>query len=247
MASSQLLFSMHEMPMIQMFDLAAADPDVRFSPYCWRTRMALAHKGLDVETIAWRFTDRDALAFSGQGRVPVIRDGETVVFDSWEIARYLERQYPDKPSLFGGPMGEAHARFINCWADGVLNPGIIRLVLGDVYAVIAEKDRAYFHASRTERFGVPPDQVQAERDKTVATFRQSLAPVRAALGTQSFLGGERPSYADYIVMGGFMWARNVSDFELLEAPDPIAAWRERMLDLHGRLGRNAPRASPRAR
>ena len=36
---------------IQMFDLAAAEPDRRFSPYCWRTRLALAHKGLPVETI----------------------------------------------------------------------------------------------------------------------------------------------------------------------------------------------------
>jgi glutathione S-transferase len=233
--------------MIQMYDLAAADPAVRFSPYCWRTRMALAHKGLDVETIAWRFTDRDALAFSGQARVPVIRDGETVVFDSWEIARYLVRQYPGKPSLFGGPGGEAHARFINSWSDGVLNPGLIGLVVGDVFAVIAEKDRDYFHKSRTERFGMPPDQVQANRDKTVVAFRQSLAPVRTTLAAQSFIGGDAPSYADYIVMGGFMWARNVSDFEPLEASDPIAAWRERMLDLHDGLGRNAPRANLRAR
>ncbi|MGE0766722.1 MAG: glutathione S-transferase N-terminal domain-containing protein [Hyphomicrobiaceae bacterium] len=228
--------------MIEMYDLAAADPAVRFSPYCWRTRMALAHKGLEVATIAWRFTNRDALAFSGQGRVPVIRDGKTVVFDSWEIARYLERQYPDRPSLFGGPKGEAHARFLNCWADGVLNPGLIRLVIGDVYAVIAEQDRDYFLTSRTARFGAPPDRVQATRDESVAGFRQSLAPLRTTLEAQSFLGGDEPSYADYIVFGGFMWARNVSDFETLEASDPIAAWRERMLDLHGGLGRNAPRA-----
>ena len=72
---------------IVMHDLAGADPALRFSPYCWRTRMALAHKGLAVETIPWRFTDKAALAFSGQERVPVIRDGDTVVSDSWTIAR----------------------------------------------------------------------------------------------------------------------------------------------------------------
>jgi hypothetical protein len=33
-----------------LYDLAGADPDLRFSPYCWRTRLALAHKGLEVET-----------------------------------------------------------------------------------------------------------------------------------------------------------------------------------------------------
>ena len=64
---------------IEMHDLAGADANLRFSPYCWRTRLALAHKGLEVETIPWRFTEKDALAFSGQGRVPVIRDGDRVV------------------------------------------------------------------------------------------------------------------------------------------------------------------------
>jgi hypothetical protein len=30
---------------IKLYDLAGAELDQRFSPYCWRTRMALAHKG----------------------------------------------------------------------------------------------------------------------------------------------------------------------------------------------------------
>jgi hypothetical protein len=31
---------------MQLYDLAAAEPERRFSPYCWRIKMALAHKGL---------------------------------------------------------------------------------------------------------------------------------------------------------------------------------------------------------
>ena len=38
----------------RLYDLAGADPDRRFSPYCWRTRLALAHKELPVETVPWR-------------------------------------------------------------------------------------------------------------------------------------------------------------------------------------------------
>src|SRR6266446_7829836 len=57
---------------IKLYDLAGAETDRRFSPYCWRARMALAHKGLEVETIPWRFAEKDAIAFSGQGRVPVL-------------------------------------------------------------------------------------------------------------------------------------------------------------------------------
>src|SRR5258708_32804892 len=55
---------------IKLFDLAGAEPDRRFSPYCWRTKLALAHKGLTVETIPWRFSDTDAIEMSGQGRGP---------------------------------------------------------------------------------------------------------------------------------------------------------------------------------
>ena len=91
----------------KLYDLAGADPDRRFSPYCWRSKLALAHKGLAVETIPWRFTEKDAIAFSGQCRVPVLVDGETTVFDSWSIATYLEDTYPDRPSLFGGAGGRA--------------------------------------------------------------------------------------------------------------------------------------------
>ena len=113
----------------KLYDLAGADADRRFSPYCWRAKLALAHKGLEVETVPWRFTEKDVIAFSGQGRVPVLVDGEKVVSDSWTIANYLEDTYPDRPSLFGGAGGRALARFVNSWADMVQLAGMIRLVL----------------------------------------------------------------------------------------------------------------------
>ena len=65
---------------IQLYELAGKD-DRRFSPYCWRARMALEHKGLDYETVPVRFTDKDLIAFSGQERIPVVRDGDNVVSD----------------------------------------------------------------------------------------------------------------------------------------------------------------------
>ena len=115
---------------ITLYELAGGNPDIRFSPYCWRTRFALAHKELEVEGVPWYFTQPERLAFSGQGKVPVLVDGPTVVHDSWAIAVYLDQAYPDRPSLFGGPAGQAHAAFINSWADSVLNPGISRLIVG---------------------------------------------------------------------------------------------------------------------
>jgi len=226
---------------ITLYDLAGADPDLRFSPYCWRTRMALAHKGLPVETVPWRFTDKPAIAFSGQGRVPVIRDGDTVVSDSWSIAEYLEERYP-APTLFGGAMGRAHARFINAWADSVLLGGIARLIVRDILDVIDPKDRDYFRSSREARFGMTLEAVQQDREQRVATLPETLTPVRLALRGQPWLGGAAASYADFIVFGTLMWPRCCSRFSLLAADDPLLEWQERMLDLYGGLGRSARRA-----
>lgn len=223
---------------IVLYDLAGADPDIRFSPYCWRTRFALAHKGLPVETVPWRFTDREAIAFSGQEKVPVIRDGGKVVFDSWTIAEYLEDEYPG-PTLFGCPTGRAHARFINAWADATLVGGIARLIVRDLVDMIDPKDRDYFRSSREQRFGMTLEAVQAGRDEHLSAFRASLTPIRLVLRRQEWLGGAAASYADHIVAGTLMWPRCASRVTLLGADDPVAAWPRRMLGAYGGLGLQA--------
>jgi glutathione S-transferase len=191
-----------------------------------------------VETIPWRFTETDAIAFSGQGRVPVIRDGARVVSDSWAIAEYLEEQCP-APTLFGGTGGRAHARFINAWADAVLVPGIVTLIVRDLLDVVAEKDKAYFRSSREARFGRTLEEVQAGREERVAAFRASLTPLRLVLRAQPWLGGAAPSYADHIVAGTLMWPRCTSRFATIEPDGPVADWLGRVLDLYGGLGRTA--------
>ena len=224
---------------VTLYDLAGADPALRFSPYCWRTKMVLAHKGLAVETVPWRFTEKDRIAFSGQGRVPVIVDGDRVVFDSWTIAEYLEDTYPDRPSLFGGPVGRAHARFINGWADAGLHPGIARMVVRDIFDVLAPQDQAYFRASREAALGATLEAVVEGREQRLEAWRALLTPVRLVLGKQSFLGGLGPSYADHILFGTLQWPRCVSAFALLAPDDPVAAWFSRVGALYGGLGAGA--------
>jgi glutathione S-transferase len=223
-----------------LYDLAGADPNRRFSPYCWRARMALAHKGLDVRTVPWRFTDKDAIAFTGQGRVPVLVDGETSVHDSWAIAVHLEERYPDRPSLFHGAAAMAVARFVNAWADRVLVPLVATLVLVDIHDHLHDKDRAYFRASREKAFGRTLEDVMAERETRVVQFRQAMEPLRTTLRAQPFIAGDAPAYADYIPFGVLQWARAISPFPLLPADDPVFAWRDRLLDAHEGLARNAP-------
>jgi glutathione S-transferase len=222
-----------------LYDLAGAEDDRRFSPYCWRTRMALAHKGLSAEAIPWRFTEKDVIAFSGQGKVPVLVDGKRTVSDSWAIAVYLEETYSDRPSLFGGPAAMSVTRFINAWADRILIPGIAPLIVTDIFGCLHEKDKAYFRATREKAFGAPLESVSADRDVRARDFRRTLEPIRTVLRHQAFLGGETPSYADYIPFAAFQWARCTSMFELLDPDDPITGWIENLLNAFGGLARNA--------
>ena len=229
------------MPALRLYDLAGADPDRRFSPFCWRAKLALAHKELAVETLPWRFTDKDEIAFSGQGRVPVLVDGDTTVIDSWAIAVHLETHYPDRPSLFGGDIGMSVTRFLNAWTDKVLHPALAPLVISDIHAHVAPQDMEYFRTTREKAFGKPLEEVSAGRDEAVLTFRRTLEPLRAVLQLQPYLAGTHPAYADYIVFGAFQWARCISPFKMLADDDAVAAWRLRMLNAFNGLAGSAPR------
>jgi glutathione S-transferase len=223
-----------------LYDLAGAEADCRFSPFCWRIKMALAHKGLAFNTVPWRFTDKDVIAFSGQGLVPVLKDGEHTLADSWAIATYLEDAYPDAPSLFGGPGGRATALLINSWGNAVLLGAVARTVLLDIHGHLHEKDRAYFRETREKRFGKTLEQVAADQAGNVAALRAAFEPVRMTLKLQPYLGGVSPLYPDYIVFSFLQWARAISAIPLLAADDPVAAWRDRLLDAFGGLARQAP-------
>jgi len=223
---------------IQLYELAGRD-DRRFSPYCWRTRMALEHKGLTYETVPVRFTDKDVIAFSGQERVPVIKDGDTIVSDSWAIAEHLEDHYADAPSLFGGEVGRDLAKFMNVWADRALHLALIKLVIVDILDHVDPADTDYFTESRTARFGKSPAEVQTRSEFDIKAFGAAVSTLRAALDGQNFLSGSTPAYGDYIVFGAFAWARSISDYPLIEQDDAVYAWRERMLDLYDGMARNA--------
>jgi len=63
-----------------------------------RVTMALAHKGVDYESVVISYDDRSAVeAVSGQGLVPVLVDGDEAIADSMAIVAWLEERYADKP------------------------------------------------------------------------------------------------------------------------------------------------------
>lgn len=226
---------------IRLYDLAGAEDSRRMSPFCWRVRLALAHKQLPVETVPWRMVEKEAIAASGQGKVPVIEDAGRMLSDSWAIIRYLEQAYPDRPSLFrGGPASEPAYGLVRHWVDAELLTAASRLVIPDFFRHLHPKDQPFFRETREPMFGMTIEAMEEGAAARIDAFRAKLGPLRRQLAEGPFVEGDAPGLSDYLVFSIFMWARSVGDVALVAADDSVRGWIERMLDAHGGLARSAP-------
>jgi glutathione S-transferase len=223
-----------------LYDLRAGDGR-SFSPFCWRARMALAHKGITPELRKVRFSDIAHIGHEAR-TVPVLLDGDTVVRDSWDIALYLDEKLPDAPRLFPTEGDRRMALFMHQWVVAQVHMPIFKVIAADIWDALDPEDQPYFRASREKRLGAPLESVRATQEVTIAQLRANLAPLRAVLEKQDFLGGAQPTYSDYVVFGALQWARVIGRVSLLEGGDAVAAWFERCLDLHGGVGRREPAA-----
>lgn len=208
----------------------------RPSPFSWRIRYALAHKGIDVEFRPTRFADVSTIEkLSGQKFVPIVVDASRVIHDSWNIATYLEEKYPDRPPLFGDAASVATARFVNLWSDNILNPLVRRLISADFIECLAPEDRPYFRSSRETALGKTLEAAGAERPEVLPQFEAACLPLERLLGEQDFVSGHEPRYGDYVVFSVFQWARLGSPHDLVRPGSAIERWRSSMISLFGGL------------
>jgi glutathione S-transferase len=212
----------------------------RISPFSWRVRYALAHKGIGAAIVPTRFADVDRISdLSGQHLVPIIEDDGRVIHDSWAIACHLEDRYPDAPSLFGGAIGRSAARLINIWSDTTMMPPLRRVLGADFLWCLDPGDRAYFRRSREAQFGATLEATGADREHWLAEFTQVTAPLERTLSEQPYLAGAAPAYVDYILFSVFQHARIGSPHDVLADTGDRASlrnWRARMVALHDGLG-----------
>lgn len=217
--------------------------DLRVSPYCWRARMALEHKGLEAESIPICYFETKKVPFRDVGNLPVLSDNGRKVEGTWEIADHLDQAYPERPALMRCPEARAMARFMGSWADNVLIPNLLRVVLPDFLPRLHVKDREYYRKSREARVGTTVERMRANRSIYLADLCSSLAPLRSALAVQRYLGGDAPSYADYVPYTAFVWAWFASEQPVLAGDDPLQNWLARMQDRFEGLPRSLPAAA----
>lgn len=81
------------------------------SPFSWRVLLALEYKRVAYTSHLLQFSKQEhkspqILALNFRGRVPILKDGDYVVFESLAILYYLDLKYPDPP-IFGRTPEEA--------------------------------------------------------------------------------------------------------------------------------------------
>ena len=85
------------------------------SPYAWRAQLALEHKALAYELKVLSFSAGDTrkpefIALNPRHQVPVLVDGDFVLYESNAIVEYLDEAFPGR----GAPLfpGDVKARAI---------------------------------------------------------------------------------------------------------------------------------------
>ncbi|MGD9602396.1 MAG: glutathione S-transferase family protein [Gammaproteobacteria bacterium] len=227
---------------IQLYDLAGADPRLLFSPFSWRVRMALLHKGLEFEVVPWRFSAREAIAASGHPSVPVIRDGDTWVGDSWEIACYLDRRYPERPRLMPPPSGTAHARLVAALCGTLIFPAAVQIGVYQAYRLLDPRCQPYFRESREAMFNTRLEDLHADASRGPPQLAAALKPFDEVLNVEEYLGGPHATYADFLLFGILKWLDIVSAYAPLDRTTPSGRWFTRLEQDYGGHAGQVPRA-----
>jgi glutathione S-transferase len=222
---------------LKLYELALEDGRSA-SPFVWRIRYALAHKGIPYETVYVGFTEIPGL-FGGKFKtVPILQHGDTVLNESWDIAEYLDRAFPDTPLLFNTPAEHSLVKFTDAWFMGEVLRRMFRVYVKDVHDAARPQDRRYFRESREKNMkGHTLETFTADRASHLPAIRTALAPLRQYLQKSPFLGGAKPNYADYVALGGFYWAASAGTLPLLERDDSLRAYVSRGFDLYGGIAR----------
>lgn len=199
------------------------------SPYSWRVQLALEYKRIPYQSHLLQFAMQEhkspqMLKLNPRGRLPVLRDGDYVVFESLACLAWLDRKYPEPP-LFGRTPEEAGTIMrVICEYQAYAEPHLTGIVAA---AFLGQMDERMEEVTRATH-------VVAGEARTI----------EGRLSQSDWLVGEHVSAADLVVFPGIMLLlramekREAGDlrsrFLPMEATYPaIARWIARMESLPG--------------
>ncbi len=91
-------------------------------PFCRKVRIVLAEKGIKYERISVDLRKKeqkqeDFLKLNPYGKVPVIEDNGTVIYESSVINEYLDEKYPTPPLMPSDAGGKARVRILEDFCE----------------------------------------------------------------------------------------------------------------------------------
>lgn len=99
-------------------------------PFAYRVRLALAEKAIphEAHVIDLQNVPHWYAGISPTGKVPLLKYGEDVVWESTVINEFLEDAFPDPPLLPREPVARAHARIWIEYCNSTFQPNCCGLV-----------------------------------------------------------------------------------------------------------------------
>ncbi|KAI0712270.1 hypothetical protein C8Q76DRAFT_797141 [Earliella scabrosa] len=217
---------------IIFYDIPGHAKDKAWSPNTWKTRFCLNMKGIPYKTVWVEYPDIATLCKkigatpTGTRRageflytLPVIYDPNTksVVSDSGAIARYLDRTYPDAPTLIPAE-ADALTAALGAALWTVFNPDedLGAIIVPAAFAQLRERSRPYFRETREKWAGGKLEELapagSEKRAKCWETIRKGMNKIATAWleadGKEKlFFMGDRVgiTYADITIAGFLMW------------------------------------------
>lgn len=127
-------------------------------PFAARTRLALMEKDIPFQFTEINLKAKPAwfASVSPYGKVPVLKHGDALIWESAIINEYIEDVFPDPPLLPRDPAGRAAARFWIDFANVKFTPTWYRLFLaqeGAERAALAEELAGHFRFMEQEAIG----------------------------------------------------------------------------------------------
>ena len=148
------------------------------------------------------------LGMNPNGRVPTIKDGDLVLWESHPICRYLCRTYGGSNLLPDAPAAEAHVEKWMDWNLGHLGPSVFPMFL-------QSREANDIAVAKEARF-----------EKTVSEAKKNLQILEGALEGSDYLTGTEFTLADLVVSVSLSrWMFVGFD---LEGFDAVAAWNDRV-------------------
>ncbi len=187
--------------------------DYTTSPNCQRVKVVLEEKRLPYEIIPIDLPKREQkcpefLKLNPYGKVPVIGDGDTILYESCLINEYLEEKYPEPPLLPKDPAKKAKIRILIDYGMSHLDPPYrkVRMEL-----VKEEKER---------------NQQAMEEGKK--ELKELLVPFEEGLADHPYLAGDF-SLVDAALIPRF---NRLADWGLLSDPafPKLSQWHKRIKD-----------------